>query len=48
MNKTLPVTLYDNLLTFRESEELELEGNLLEIITNKNSNIDHAKLMDRN
>ena len=41
INKTIPVTLYDNLLTFRDTDKkFELEGDLLEMITNKNHIVD--------
>ena len=37
INKTIPVTLYNNLLTFRDTfEKLELQVDLLKVITNKN------------
>ena len=36
-NKTMPVTLDDNLLTFRDTDKkFELKGELLKKITNKN------------
>ena len=36
MHKTKPVTLYNNLLAFRDiSKEFELKGDLLKMITNK-------------
>ena len=43
-----PITLHDSLLTFRDTnEQFELKGDLLEKITNKNYNVDHAKLSDK-
>ena len=48
MNKTIPVTLCNNLLTFRDTDkEIELQGDLLKMITNKNYNVDLAKLSDK-
>ena len=48
INKTIPITLYNNLLTFRDSNnEFELKGELLKMITNKNYNADLAKLSDK-
>ena len=47
-NKTIPITLHDNLLTFRDiGEEFELKGDLLKKITNKNYNVDLASLQDK-
>ena len=47
-NKSIPVTLYNNMLTFRDKgREFELKGNLLEMIlikANKNYNVDFSKL----
>ena len=48
INKTIPVTLYNNLLTFRDTnKEFVLQGDLLKMITNKNYNVDLAKLAER-
>ena len=48
INKTKPITLYDNLLTFRDTgKQLELKGDLLKMITNKNYNVDLASLSDK-
>ena len=48
LNKTIPFKLYDNLLTFRDTEEtFELEGNFLKTITNKNYKVDPVKLPDK-
>ena len=48
LNKTIPITLYNNLLTFRETgKEFELKGNVLKMITNENYNFDHASLADK-
>ena len=42
------VTLYDNLLTFRNTnQENELKGDLLKRITNKITNVDLANLQDK-
>ena len=43
-----PITLYNNLLTFRDTDkEFELKGDLLKMITNKNFNVDLASLADK-
>ena len=48
INKTIPITLYNNILTFRDTgKEFELKGNILKMITNKNYNVDHASLSDK-
>ena len=48
INKTIPITLYNNILTFRDTgKEFELKGNLLKMITNKNYNVDLANLQDK-
>ena len=48
INKTIPITLYNNLLTFRDTgKEFELKGDLLKMITNKNYNVDLASLADK-
>ena len=48
MNKTVPITLYNNMLKFRDtSKEFELTGDLLKMITNKNYNVDLASLSDK-
>ena len=48
INNTIPFTLYNNLLTFREtSKEFELKEDLLKMITIKNYNVDHASLSDK-
>ena len=48
INKAIPVTLYDNLLTFRDTDrKFELHEDLLKMMTNKNYNIDLAKLPDK-
>ena len=47
-NKTIPITLYNNMLTFRDTgKEFELTGDLLKMITNKNFNVDLASLQDK-
>ena len=41
----IPITLHDNLLTFRDTnKQFELKGDLLKMITNNNFNVDHANL----
>ena len=48
INKSIPITLYNNMLTFRDSGKVsELKGDLLEMITNKNYNVDPASLADK-
>ena len=48
INKTIPITLYGNILTFRDAgKEFELTGDLLKMITNKNYNVDLASLQDK-
>ena len=48
INKTIPITLYNNLLTFRDTvKEFELKGYLLKIKTNNNYKVDHPSLADK-
>ena len=48
INKTIPITLYNNMLTFRDTgKEFELKGDLLKMITSNNYNVDHASLADK-
>ena len=48
IHNTIPITLYNNLLTFRDTgKEFELKGDLLKMITNKNFNVDLASLSDK-
>ena len=48
IHKTIPITLHDNLLKFRDTgKEFELKGDLLKMITNKNYNVDLASLSDK-
>ena len=48
INKIIPVTLLDNLLTFRDTgRKFDLKGDLLKMITNKNYNVDLANLSDK-
>ena len=48
INKSIPITLYNNMLTFRDSGKVfEVKGYLLEMITNKNYNVDLASLADK-
>ena len=47
-NKTIPITLYGNILTFRDTnKQFELKGDLLEMITNSNFNVGLASLSDK-
>ena len=48
INNSIPITLYNNLLTFRgTNKQFELKGDLLKMITNKNYNVNHASLSDK-
>ena len=48
MENKIPITLYGNMLTFRDTnKQFELKGDLLEMITNKDYNVDHASLSDK-
>ena len=48
IHNSIPITLYNNLLTFRDTgKEFELKGDLLKLITNNNYNVDHASLADK-
>ena len=48
IHNSIPLTLHDNLLTFRDSnKQFELKGDLLKMITNKNYNVDLASLQDK-
>ena len=48
INNSIPITLYNNLLTFRDTNnQFELKGDLLKMITNKNYNVNHASLSDK-
>ena len=48
INNSIPITLYNNILTFRDTgEEFVLKGDLLKMITNKNYNVNHASLSDK-
>ena len=48
MKNKIPITLYGNMLTFRDTnKQFELKGDLLEMITNSKYNVDHASLADK-
>ena len=48
MKSKIPITLYGNMLTFRNSGKVfELKGDLLEMITNSKYNVDLASLQDK-
>ena len=48
INKSIPITLYGKMLTFRDTnKQFELKGDLLEMITNSNYNVNLAKLQDK-
>ena len=47
IHNSIPITLYGNMLTFRDTnEQFELKGDLLEMITNSKYNVDLASLTD--
>ena len=47
INNSIPFTLHNNLLTFRDTnKQFELIGDLLKMTTNKNYNVDLASLVD--
>ena len=48
MKNKPPITLYNNLITFRDTgKEFELKGDLLKMITNNKYNVDLASLQDK-
>ena len=48
INKTIPITLYGNMLTFRDTnKQFEIKGDLLEMITNSKFNVDLFSLADK-
>ena len=48
MKNKILITLYGNMLTFRDTnKQCELTGDLLEMVTNKDYNVDHASLADK-
>ena len=48
MKNKIPITLYGNMLTFRDTnKQFKLTGDLLEMVTNKDYNVDHASLADK-
>ena len=48
IKNTIPITLYNNMLTFRDTgREFELKGELLKMLLNKNYNVDLASLQDK-
>ena len=48
MKNKIPITLYGNMLTFRDTnKQFELKGDLLEMITNSKFNVDLATLSDK-
>ena len=48
IHNTIPISLHDNLLTFRETGKIfELKSDLSKMITNKNYNVDHARFSDK-
>ena len=48
MKNKIPITLYGNMLTFRDTnKQFELTGDLLEMISNKDYNVDNASLANK-
>ena len=48
INKTIPITLYGSMLSFRDTnKQFELKGDLLEMITNSKFNVDLASLSEK-
>ena len=48
INGGIPVSLYSNMITFRDSNKsFKLDGDLLETITNYDFNVDHSNQQDR-
>ena len=48
IHNTIPITLYNNMLMFRDTVgEIKIKGDFLEMITNKNYNVDLANLSDK-
>ena len=48
IKNTIPITLHDSFLTFRDTGKIfELKGELLKMITNRNYNVDLASLQDK-
>ena len=48
INEDIPVTLFSNMLVFRDSNKsFKLDGDLLETMTNYDFNVDHSKEQDR-
>ena len=45
---TVPVTIFSNMITFRDSNKsFRLEGDLLKVITNHKFNVDHSSPQDK-
>ena len=48
IHNSIPITLYGNILTFRDTgKKFELTGDLLEMITNSKYNVNLASLADK-
>ena len=48
INNSIPITLHNNLLTFRDTnKQFELKGDLLKMITNTKYNVNLANLVDK-
>ena len=48
INNSIPITLHNNLLTFRDTnKQFELKGDLLKMITNTKYNVNLASLADK-
>ena len=47
INNSIPITLYNNILTFRDTGKEFERKDLLKMINNKNHNVNHASLSDK-
>ena len=48
ISKILPVTIYNNFLTFRDTDDIfQIQGDLSKITTHQNNNVDLANLTDK-
>ena len=44
----IPVTIFSNMITFRDSNKTFRLGDLLKVITNYKFNVDHSSSQDKN
>ena len=48
INENVPVTIFNNMLTFRDTNKIfKLEGDLLEVMSNNKFNVDHSNQQNR-